>query len=138
MKQLEATTKDEIESAKAELRKLPPLTKIHTILRHVSRSGMLRIIDMQYVKDGEIHTIWIRDPTNFFGVVNDGVRGYKVGGCGMDMGFHLVYCLGSYIWNGHESELRDKCKAVPKDHYMHDSLVSDKPYGGYYFKQEWL
>ena len=142
MKQLEAASKEEIEATKAELRNLPFGTKIKCILRHVSKSGMLRIIDMQYVKDNELHTIWIRDPKGFFGVVNDQMRGYKVGGCGMDMGFHLVYSLGCYIWNGHIEQLKKQVlEATPKADlkYIHESLIGESnPNGGYYFKQEWL
>lgn len=141
-RQLEAASKEEIEQTKAELRKLPFGTKISCILRHVSNSGMMRVIDMTYVKDDMLCHVWIRDPKNFFGVVNDQYRGYKVSGCGMDMGFHLVYSLGCYIWAGHIEQLKKQVlEATPKADikYIHESLIGQSnPNGGYYFKQEWI
>lgn len=95
----------EREEAIARLRDLcPPGTKVYTILRHVSSSGMTRVIDafVFYTdeRDGEARPFWLsglistacdikRDPKR------DGLR---VGGCGMDMGFWVVYTLGRYLY----------------------------------------
>uniref|UniRef100_A0AB74UFV0 Uncharacterized protein n=1 Tax=Caulobacter phage BL57 TaxID=3348355 RepID=A0AB74UFV0_9VIRU len=52
--------------------------------------------------------------------------GIKVGGCGMDMGFHLVYSLGRTLWpNG-----------TPKPHSTRNG-EPDRD-GGYALKKEWL
>lgn len=101
-----------------ELSQLPKDTRIYTILRHVSSSGMSRIIDMFYVsKDG--HPIRIHFGTGkiFTKRENktDDKAGFKVSGCGMDMGFHLVNSL-SYLVSKYGTGESD----------------------GYYFKQEWI
>lgn len=99
---------------------------IHTKLNYVSKSGMTRHISVRHLKksnnpDREVNVLnydyhvarvlEIPEAPNF--------RGVKVGGCGMDMGFHLVYSLSH-------------------------ALFKDEPRGegerdvGYWIKQEWL
>lgn len=52
--------------------------------------------------------------------------GLKIGGCGMDMGFHAVYSLGSMMW--------------PNGTKMPHSTRNGKPdrAGGYALKHQWL
>lgn len=63
--------------------------RVYTTLRHCSRSGMRRIIDLKVI-DREL------DPLTLTLVGQDVYRydyrrnGYVVDGCGMDMGFALV------------------------------------------------
>lgn len=90
------------------LRKLlKPGDTVYCILRRVSSSGMLRVIDLciPYKPRGRALTLlnigwqaatvcnmpWDRDR-----------YGAKVGGCGMDMGFHFVYSLSDALYgSGH-------------------------------------
>lgn len=53
-------------------------------------------------------------------------QGIKVGGCGMDMGFHVVYSLGSVLWP----------KGTPKPHSTRNG-EPDRA-GGYALKHSWL
>ena len=85
------------QSAKSLHRLLSPGDTVHTVLRHVSRSGALRRIDLYAIIDNE--------PCYLSGyaaalmgerVHKDG--GIVVAGGGMDMGFHLVYGLGRAMW----------------------------------------
>lgn len=87
------------EQAKQHLRKLlKPGQTVYTILRHRSTSGMSRSISLVInTKDGiQSLDYWIAqakgEPTD----QKNG--GLKVSGCGMDMGFHLVYNLGRILW----------------------------------------
>ena len=73
--------------------KLPKDTVIYTILRRVSSSGMSRIIDAFYVKDGKPMRIHFITSKIFWKRENKDIAGFKVSGCGMDMGFHLVNSL---------------------------------------------
>ena len=86
------------DNALTQLRRLcPPGTKVYTILKHVSRSGMCRDIDVHVIIDGEPQ--WLSGyvcTVMGWSQHNDCVR---VGGCGMDMGFHLVHSL-SYALHG--------------------------------------
>jgi hypothetical protein len=88
--------------ALAQLRKMcPPGTTIRTIMRHVSRSGMYRVIDCYVIKGGETLRIsWSVAAACGFRY-DDKHEGIGVGGCGMDMGFHIVNVL-SYVLHGRE------------------------------------
>lgn len=78
---------------------IKPGQTVYTVLRHVSRSGMSRIISL-YIKNP--HTGGMRCIDHHAARLMDWSissaggtgEGIKVGGCGMDMGFHLVYSLG--------------------------------------------
>jgi hypothetical protein len=73
---------------------------VYTVLRSVSSSGMSRTISLKVAKGGQI-----LDLTYFASVVlgwslveKNGSRAIRVGGCGMDMGFHTVYTLASVLF----------------------------------------
>ena len=90
---------------------------VYTILRHVSGSGMSRRIDVYTIKDGK--------PQYLSGYAA-GLIGWKlhdkggivVGGCGMDMGFHLVYTLSAVLFK--------------------DNPVEGRTHSGYELRHEWL
>jgi len=94
-------TKDEaIKRLKEEIKKGDTL---YTQLNHVSQSGMTRHIKVRQIKKNypldwtrlvSIALDW-KEAKNRFGNYN----GIKVGGCGMDMGFHLVYTLSNVLYN---------------------------------------
>jgi hypothetical protein len=90
---------------------------LHTILRHVSASGMTRDISLVYVKDGQLYNVTYSAALALGWPLSErsGYRAIRVGGCGMDMGFHLVYTLSSVLFR--------------------NSTDSD---AGYTLKQEWL
>lgn len=86
------------QEAIARLRALAPAkSTIYVVVKHVSRSGMQRHI-----------AAFIQTPTGLRNISGDvaEIVGWKwldddsvaVSGCGMDMGFHLVYTLASYVW----------------------------------------
>jgi hypothetical protein len=85
---------EEKEKARGTLLEMvKPGDTIYTVLRHVSRSGMQRSISL--FTNGEEGPF---DITYFAarvlgGRVDQKNGGIKVGGCGMDMGFHIVYNL---------------------------------------------
>lgn len=72
--------------------------RVYTILRHCSASGMTRWLDLYIIKDNTPCRItW--QAAQALGYTYD--RKYdalKVGGCGMDMGFHVVYCLSRRLF----------------------------------------
>lgn len=88
------------DEAIASLREtLKPGDTVHTVLRNVSRSGMSRDIDLYKIVDGE--TRWLsRLAAKACGFTFNEKRDcIKVGGCGMDMGFHLVYSLSRVLFH---------------------------------------
>jgi hypothetical protein len=86
------------EQSLAALHKVPqPGDTVHTILRHVSHSGMRRRIDFYAIKNGEMvclsgHVANVLDSVSR----GSGPRseGLIVDGCGQDMGYSVVYALG--------------------------------------------
>jgi hypothetical protein len=89
---------DSLPAAACVLRELFPAgTVARTILRHVSRSGMLRVISV--IAPGFNDVTW--RVAKVLGWSTDARHsdGLRVGGCGMDMGFHTVYNLSSKLWD---------------------------------------
>ena len=100
---------------------LKPGDTVYTIVRHVSRSGMMREIsaiklEMNKTRK-EIQPIYLSyNIAKALGwTMAKGNDAVKVGGCGMDMGFHLVYTLSKVLFA--------------------DKLKTD---AGYALKQAWL
>ena len=84
---------------------------VKTILRHVSQSGMSRNISVVY--KGEDITWKVAKALGEPIKEKHGSWIITMGGCGMDMGFSLVYNLATVLY-GYENQ------------------------GGYRLKQEWL
>ena len=131
-------SKSERETALERLReRLKPGDTVYTILRHVSRSGMLREISAVVIRGGHIlnlsHTA---APACGLRIGKRG--GLVVGGCGMDMGFHLVYSLSSAIFPDGFNCIGEKCPS--NDHvngdrnYNPDHRHGD---GGYALNWKW-
>ena len=99
MERMRKPTKEEQAEAREFLLKtLKPGDTIYTITRHVSRSGMMRLISAFFVKDGEIYELdWQIARIGLF-QRHKTDEGLVVGGCGMDMHFHLVYELGRILY----------------------------------------
>ena len=81
---------------------LKPGDTVYTVLEHVSRSGMQREIRVLLARtgdDGRVHFIHPNHAAAKALGCRQGKRdGLIVGGCGMDMGFHLVYNLGRMLF----------------------------------------
>lgn len=123
-----AKTKTEREQAIATLRKMLPVGKlVYTTLNHVSRSGMQRRIRCHVVRKGGIEDISCLVKTALGESMDD--RGIKVDGCGMDMGFHLVYSLGHAL---RPNGFKVKGTGRNGDTSGHDSD------GGYSLEQRWM
>jgi hypothetical protein len=80
---------------------------VYTVLRSVSSSGMSRTLSLKVAKEGKI-----LDLTYYAGIVLDwpivevnGSRALRVGGCGMDMGFHTVYTLSRVLFREEGEQL---------------------------------
>jgi hypothetical protein len=82
---------------------------VYTILRSVSASGMTRHISLVIAGIGvdgkpDIHDITYHAAQAMGDKLQErnGHRTIRVNGCGMDMGFHLVYNLSSVLFAGQE------------------------------------
>ena len=93
------TKQTDRDEAISELRaRLKPGQEILCVLRHVSRSGMQRVIDLKVIEGGEMRGLgW--SAARAVGYQYDTKRdGAILNGCGMDMGFEFVYNLGRALW----------------------------------------
>lgn len=133
------TETDERRNAVAQLRGIfPPGSAAKTILRHVTASGMGRSISVISPADCEDVTWLVSRAT---GDKLDHKRGgIKVGGCGMDMGFALVYNLSRALYpDGFTcSGINPICPS--NDHSNGDRDFSPHMHrdGGYAIRQRWL
>jgi hypothetical protein len=114
------------EYARSELRKLiTPGQTVYCTLRSVSSSGMSRTISLHIIDNGTLRGIdnLAADATDTKRAKRDGLI---MGGCGMDMGFALVYSLGYALWpNG-----------TPKPHGVRNGTPDSD--GGYALKHSWV
>lgn len=79
-----------------------PGDTVYCVLRHVSKSGMSRVIDLNVFdkETGDVSHIGY-NAALALGYGYDRKReGIKIGGCGMDMGFALVYELSRKLFAG--------------------------------------
>lgn len=117
----------EMAEAQATLRTLlNPGDTVYCVLRNVSRSGMSRHIDFYTLKEGEPR--WLSSLMARALDYRQAERGdaLKVSGCGMDMGFHVVYVLGQTLWP----------QGTDKPHGTRNSEPDST--GGYALKSRWL
>lgn len=81
---------------------IQPEQRVYTKLNHVSQSGMMRVIDLYVVKDGNIVRITWSACAATDTPYNRKHEGMKMNGCGMDMGFAAVYNLSHALFgNGY-------------------------------------
>ena len=131
---------------------LTPGTTVYTNVEHVSRSGMSRRISAYIVEDGSTRDItWLISRAGIGKLHREG--GIVMGGCGMDMGFALVYNLSSALYRngfpctgstGYTQTYRKakNPRCMSNQHSNGDRVYRKgkmhKGDGGYALEQEWL
>jgi len=114
---------------------LSPGDTVYTILRHVSRSGMTRIIDPVILgKDGAYHLGWLVSQA-LDEPYDRNREGVKVSGCGMDMGFALVYDLSGTIFPDGFDCIGKGC---PANDHVNRVETTHHQAGGYALRHKWL
>ena len=123
----------------AEMRAdLPPGTTVHTILRHVSRSGMTRDIDLLRMGDDREGFRWLSYRAAAIlgeSMAHDAIR---VSGAGMDMGFHLVYNLSHRLYPDGSDCAGEDCPSNDHSNGDRDYTPHHHANGGYALRQRWL
>lgn len=83
----------------------PKGSTVYTVIRSVSRSRMSRVIGLVVIvpgKPGEepvmFHPNYSAARVLGYRMAPGSVDGLKVSGCGMDMGFHVVYSLAQAVY----------------------------------------
>lgn len=102
-----------------------PGSKVFVKCDHVSRSGMMRHLDLYATHKGELIRLtgYAADLLDYRTTDRGAL---KVGGCGMDMGFAVVYELGRALWP----------KGTSKPHGTRNG--EPDTCGGYALKHSWM
>lgn len=135
-------SKEQIETATEFLRKtLKPGTQVYTNLKRVSASGMTRHISLHIAnKDGNIQDITWHVSRVLGDTINRDTGGLVVGGCGMDMGFSVVYNLSRVLYPKGFTCSGKSCRS--NDHFNGVNErrrgLKHKGDGGYALDQRWL
>lgn len=125
----------EKENAIAQLRQwISPGDTVYTILDHVSRSGMSRHIRVVLMKCENGKTIDLHPnysvarALGLRQVTRNGRRGdaLVVGGCGMDMGFHIVYSLARVLFADGFTCCGKDCPSNDHSNAYYDKRPSDR------------
>tara|TARA_R110000824_G_scaffold28841_1_gene96494 strand:+ start:26 stop:451 length:426 start_codon:yes stop_codon:yes gene_type:complete len=122
---------------------LHPGDTVYTILDHCSRSGMTRHIRVVIARTGDDGRTYHLHP-NWHVATALGVRqakrgdGVVMGGCGMDMGFQLVYTLSATLWPDGFVCLGDRCRSNDHSNGDRDRTPHHHKSGGYALTHEWL
>jgi len=108
---------------------------LYTVLKHVSQSGMMRHIDVIAIDDGKpININWqveklgtYKRASSYQAKNSDSLR---VEGCGMDMGFQVVYGISYNVFKDYDIA-KIKVKGRNGDQYE----TTD---AGFIISQQWL
>lgn len=93
-----------------------PGDDIYTILKHVSRSGMYRVIDVYKMVDNQPYRLSWNVALATGSRYDTNHEGVGISGCGMDMGFAIVYDL-SYVLFHNNADGKDPGYSL-KQHWM--------------------
>lgn len=127
MSKAEEKAREKRDAITVLLEVLKPGSRVYTVLRHVSKSGMQREISLVIVdpRDQELFALdYLAARALGYRIGKHG--GLVCGGAGMDMGYHLVYALGRTLWP----------HGTPKAHGKRNGQPDRD--GGYALKHQWL
>lgn len=80
----------------------PQGSEVNTVVTHVARSGMSRSIEVLGIRNGRVVSA-SPDVARVLGWRLDDSGRVHVGGCGMDMCFHLTYTLARTLYQSDNS-----------------------------------
>jgi hypothetical protein len=126
----------EREEAREELRGFfKPGDTIYTVLRHRSASGMYRVIDAFVMRDNEPRRISYTVAKAIGFRYDERHEGVGVGGCGMDVGFEVVYNLGYALFPNGFDCVGEHC---PSNDHRNRVESMHHTEGGYALTQRWM
>jgi len=128
------------EAKKYLLKILKPSSIVYTSLKHVSNSGMSRDISVLIsTKDGiQCIDFYVSRLLGYSHGKNGGLR---VGGCGMDMGYHLIYSLSRALFNNGYKCTGKSCRSNEHSNPPHPEKKKNSMThsdGGYCLVQQWI
>jgi hypothetical protein len=138
-KRITTTDRDE---ARERLRTiLQPGDTVYTTLKHVSRSGMSRLIGVHAIQDNEPCWLSYLVHTATGLSFNDKREALRADGCGMDMGFHVAYTLSRVLYPDGFGCIGERCPSNDHSNGDRDHTAGDTHWhkdGGYALRHRWL
>lgn len=114
---------------------IKPGETLYTVLRHVSRSGMSRRIDVYAMRpDGLLYLSGHAEAVGI-GKRHPSGQGLRVDGCGMDMGFAIVYELSHALWPDGFNCIGKGC---PSNDHSNGERSRKHRDGGYALRHAWV
>jgi hypothetical protein len=108
---------------------------LYTVLKHVSSSGMMRHIDVIAIDDGQpININWHVEQLGTYKRAKSydakNADSLRVGGCGMDMGFAVVYNISCVVFRDYDIA---NLKVQGRNGQQYETTD-----GGYIINHKWL
>lgn len=113
---------------------LRPGDTVHCVLNHVSQSGMMREISLYKICGDDTRSL-SRLASVALGYRLGKHGGLRIGGCGMDMGFAIVYDLAHTLWPDGFPCAGEQC--LSNDHSNRETKTYHLD-GGYALRHIWL
>ena len=134
------------EARKEILKILGSNNNVYTTVKHVSSSGMLRHIDVIAIKNNKpIILNWYIEKMGLYkrakSYDSKNANSLRVCGCGMDMGFAVVYNLASALYpQGYKCQGEKCCSNDHTNDHNCKRIKGKRNHrdGGYALKQSWL
>ena len=126
--------------------KLVPGDTVYTTVRSVARSGMSRTMDVYVMRDNEPWRITYSVAKATGHQYDDRREALRIGGCGMDMGFALVYDLSYALWPdgfdcidpmNEDRSYRTGCPSNDHSNHPRDTFTHHDS-GGYALRHRWM
>jgi hypothetical protein len=122
-----------------ELREsLKPGDTLHCVIRYVSRSGMSRGIDVYKLHEERPDWLSYRVAKAIGERYNEKRECLSVSGCGIDMGFHVIYNLSRVLWPDGFECIGEGCPSNDHSNGDRDYTPHHHADGGYALRQKWL
>jgi hypothetical protein len=133
-------TKEDEKYARMHLDHVKPGDTLYTTVTHVARSGMSRSIKLFVMENGApMERSWAASRLLGYSL-DEKHGGVKIGGCGMDMGFHLVYTLSRALFRDGFKCVGENCPANDHNNPGREKFRKGSKHtdAGYALKQRWL
>ena len=126
------------EARERVLKLVKPGDTVYTILRHVSRSGMQRVIDLIVLTEDGPQSIAHQTAVLTDTPLDRDRWGVKARGAGMDMGFHIVYELSHQLFPQGFDCIGEHCPSNDHSNGDRDYTPHQHKDGGYALLQRWM
>lgn len=123
---------------------LKPGDTVYVNLKHVSKSGMSRVIMPFIIRNNEPRYLGYTVAKALGMTYDRNKEGVRIGGCGMDMGIALVYDLSQQLFSGgfecigEGNDHKSRCPSNAHSNGDRDYSPHHHQDGGYALRHRWF